>query len=87
MELSMKNRKALTEVVARRYRKASRSGKGQILDEFVASTGYNRGYAAMLLRGYARERVVAGAGTAVEIRATKVTRTGGGRPVASRQVV
>lgn len=80
MELSMKSRKALTEVVARRYRKASRSGKGRILDEFVASTGYNRGYAAMLLRGYARERVVAGAGTAVEIRATKVTRTGGGRP-------
>jgi len=80
MELSMKNRKALTEVVARRYRKASRSGKGQILDEFVASTGYNRSYAAMLLRGYARNRVVAGAGSAVAIRTTKVARKGGGRP-------
>lgn len=80
MELAMKSRKALTEVVARRYRTKNRAGKTKALDEFVASTGYNRDYAAMLLRGYRRNRVVSGAGGSVEIRPTKVARRAAGRP-------
>lgn len=48
----MKSRKELSQVTARRYRNAGKKGKGRILDEFVASAGYNRAYAAMLLRNY-----------------------------------
>ena len=80
MELAMKSRKAITAVVARRYRKANRSGKSRILDEFVASTGHNRDYAAMLLRGYGRRLVVSGGGGSTEIRSTKIAHKGGGRP-------
>jgi hypothetical protein len=36
--------------VTRRYRRATKSGKGQILDEFCAATGYARKYAISLLR-------------------------------------
>ena len=34
-----------------RYRKANRRQRGQMLDEFVATTGYHRKYAIALLRG------------------------------------
>src|SRR5512144_1326993 len=34
-----------------RYRKAQRWQRSQMLDEFVATTGYHRKYAIMLLRG------------------------------------
>ncbi len=80
MEMSMKSRKELRRAVARRYRKAGKKAKGQILDEFVASTGYNRAYAAMLLRNYQRERQVAAGAASVKMVSTKVRRTSGGRP-------
>jgi hypothetical protein len=80
MEMSMKSRKELSEVVARRYRKARKKGKGRILDEFVAATGYNRAYAAMLLRNYERDRRVAAGANSVKIVTTKVRRRAGGRP-------
>ena len=41
----METRKQLVEVVARRYRAASREEKTRILDEFVAITGYHQKYA------------------------------------------
>lgn len=50
MRLKMKTRKEITAEVAKRYRKASKAGKGRILDEFCATTGYNRSYAARALR-------------------------------------
>jgi hypothetical protein len=81
MELSMKSRKELTAVTARRYRKAHKRGKGEILDEFVASTGYNRAYAAMLLREYGRERIVSGPDGSLKMRTTKRPKCAGGRPV------
>lgn len=81
MELSMSNRKALTRVVAARYRAANRKGKGQILDEFVASTGYNRAYAAMLLRNYELRRTIGSGGGAVKVCSTKKRRKATGRPV------
>lgn len=81
MELSMRSRKELTARQARRYRQASRSQKGKILDEFVVATGYNRDYAAMLLRGHARERVQSsGGGASVRLVPTTRRRNGGGRP-------
>ena len=81
MELSMKSRKELSQVTARRYRKADRKGKGPILDEFVAATGYNRAYAAMLLRNYTRRRTLASANGSVNVVSSKRVRKSGGRPV------
>lgn len=54
MGLSMKEKKALTQVLAKRYRKGSRDQKKRILDEFVKTTGYNRKYAIHLLINWGR---------------------------------
>ena len=48
--LAMKHRKALTSEVQDRYIKASKKTKAKILDEFCTTTGYNRVYAARILR-------------------------------------
>ena len=45
----MATRKELVRETAARYERASWSGKGQILDEFVAVTGYHRKHALRLL--------------------------------------
>lgn len=55
MALTMKERKAVTKEVAERYRRATKSKKGAILSEFVKLTGYNRSYAAYLLRNWGRK--------------------------------
>jgi len=46
----MKERQSVTSVVAGRYRRAGKKNKGQVLDEFTQLTGYNRSYAAWVLR-------------------------------------
>ena len=49
----MMSRKSKAEVIAavrERYWKAKKTQKSQILDELVATTGYNRKYAINLLR-------------------------------------
>jgi hypothetical protein len=51
----MSEKKAITKEVARRYRKARKKDKGGILDEFVATTGYNRNYASWVLSNWGRE--------------------------------
>jgi len=48
--LAMRHRKAITAEVQDRYIKATKKGKSKILDEFSATTGYNRVYAARILR-------------------------------------
>ena len=53
MRLTMKERKAVTQKMQERYRRARKKQKGQLLDELVALTGYNRWYAVGLLRGQA----------------------------------
>ncbi len=50
MRLTLKERQSLTRVIAVRYRKARKKKKNEILNEFVHSTGYNRKYAAYVLR-------------------------------------
>lgn len=55
MGLTMDEKKAVTRVVAKRYQKANKKQKGQILDEFVALTGYNRCYARYVLRNCGRK--------------------------------
>jgi len=50
LRLDLMTRKSITREVSRRYRKASKKEKGRILDEFCALSGYNRSYAAWVLR-------------------------------------
>jgi len=52
MGLIMKEKKAVTREVAKRYQKVSKKQKGVILNEFTALTGYNRSYASYLLRNW-----------------------------------
>src|SRR3990172_7999778 len=46
----MSDRKAVIKAWSSQYRKTSKKGKGRILDELVALTGYNRWYVVGLLR-------------------------------------
>ena len=47
--MSLESRRELANATFTRYRRASKSDKGRILDEFVLSTGYNRKYAIGVL--------------------------------------
>ena len=49
MGLDLKTKRKISEVTAKRYRKADKKGKTKILDECVEMTGYNRTYALHLL--------------------------------------
>jgi hypothetical protein len=51
----MATRKELSKEVARRYQKAKRGEKKDILAEFCQATGYNRHYAAFILRNWGRQ--------------------------------
>ena len=48
--MSQYSKRELVEVTHPRYLKANKAGKQQILDEFVAATGYHRKYANRLLK-------------------------------------
>ena len=48
--MSQRSKRELLQVVRPRYLKANKAGKGAILDEFVAATGYHRKYAIRLLK-------------------------------------
>ncbi|MFO7928152.1 MAG: hypothetical protein R6U35_00635 [Candidatus Humimicrobiaceae bacterium] len=48
--LAMKHKKAITTETHKKYRKATKKEKSKILDEFINFTGYNRTYAARMLR-------------------------------------
>ena len=50
MKLDLMTRKRITKEVSKRYKKTSKKEKGRILDEFCALSGYNRSYAAWVLR-------------------------------------
>lgn len=54
MGLSMKERKAVTKEITQRYQKTNKKGKGMILNEFSALTGYNRAYASYLLSNHGK---------------------------------
>ena len=49
MGLTMDERKAVIKAMSSHYRKVGKKEKGQILDEAVSLTGYNRWYAVGLL--------------------------------------
>lgn len=48
--MSQRNKKELTEAIRSRYLKASKKELEQILDEYVAATGYHRKYAIRKLK-------------------------------------
>jgi len=54
MRLRMREKKALVKVVAPRFQEGGIKDKEVILDEFVQATGYNRCYAAYLLRSHGK---------------------------------
>lgn len=47
--LTMSQKQAITATIVRRYSRATKKEKTKILDEFVATTGYNRSYARRAL--------------------------------------
>jgi hypothetical protein len=87
MRLSMNARRELTQQVAGRYRGATRKEKSQILTEFAHATGYNRSYAATLLRGYGKKIHVQKGKKTLRYQTSKKKRKGGGRPVVYTQPV
>jgi len=48
--LTMREKKALTAEIQDRYGKAAKKARSKILDEFTATTSYNRNYATKILR-------------------------------------
>jgi hypothetical protein len=62
MGLTMHERHAVVRELAPRFRKAAKKERTWIIDEFVALTGYNRCYAAFILRSCGRRqtRIVQG---------------------------
>jgi len=50
MELTMRQRQAVTRRLAQEYQRSSKKRKGQLLDTLVQLTGYQRSYAARVLR-------------------------------------
>jgi hypothetical protein len=50
--MSLNSKRELLSAIAPRYQAASKKQKQQILDEFVAATGYHRRYAIPLLKHY-----------------------------------
>lgn len=50
MNMSLMIRKTIIKEISGRYKRASKKEKGRILDEFCALSGYNRSYAAGVLR-------------------------------------
>ena len=57
MGLDMKTKKKLTEETAKHYCTASKKNKTKIIDEFIATTGYNRKYAIHVLKNSAYVKV------------------------------
>ncbi|NBB90551.1 MAG: transposase, partial [Spirochaetes bacterium] len=58
MGLTMREKKALTNEIAVRYRSESKSGKRAILDEFCQATGYHRKYAMQLLNSWGKKKIL-----------------------------
>ena len=57
MGLDMKTKKKLTEETAKRYCIAGKKQKSTIIDEFTATTGYNRKYAIHILKNTAKIKI------------------------------
>lgn len=58
MGLTMKEKQAITKQLALSYRRAGKRKKGEILDWLAELTGYNRSYAARVLRQRVKPKVL-----------------------------
>jgi len=58
MGLTLGQRQAVTKAIAARYRRAGKAGKGRILDELCATTGWHRSHARKALAQAGRPRLV-----------------------------
>jgi len=58
MGLTMSQRKAVTKTIATRYTRAGKAGKGRVLDELCATTGWHRNHARKALKAALRPTVV-----------------------------
>jgi hypothetical protein len=79
----MHTERKITAVTAHRYRAADRKGKTAILDEFTATTGYNRKYALHVLANRGGTCLAQVEGKTVKLTAARPKRKrkpGGGRP-------
>jgi len=80
MGLSMQEKKALTNEISKRYQKAGKKEKTEILNELVKTTGYNRKYILHVLANWGKTSVVRMDGKAVRLKASpNKRRKGGGR--------
>lgn len=52
MRLTMKEKQKVAEVLSRKYQKAGKKEKGNILNEFIGLSGYNRSYASYVLSNW-----------------------------------
>ena len=89
MGLLMKEKKALTREVSKRYQQAGKKEKTKILDELVKTTGYNRKYALHILANWGKTSTARLSGKAVKLKASPCKRKkGGGRkPVYTEEFV
>jgi hypothetical protein len=58
MGLTMSQRQAVAKTIATRYKRSDKSGKGVILDELCAMTGWHRNHAHRALAQALRPKVV-----------------------------
>ena len=75
MGLTAQEKRSATKVTAPRYQKAVKKQKGRILEEFIALTGYDRCYAAYLLRTQGKRTYVGRNTIVVADVGEKATRT------------
>ena len=85
----MRIRFQVIAVIHARYKKATKGQKGKILDEMVATTGYNRKYAAWMLAHWDMEvrTVIDGKPTVFVVGKRRIKKRGGRPPIYNDDVV
>lgn len=67
MGLTLSQRRAITEELAQRYQRAGKKERGEMLDQITALCGYDRSYAAFVLRNWGRKKTLMLGGKSVVV--------------------